>query len=422
MLSYTAMGVTDTLLVGQIGRTELAAVGIGTTAFFLVNSFMLGILHGVKIVSAQATGSGLHEKVKDAAWMGIAIAIPASFLVITLSLFSGPIFAVLGGPPQVQELAVDYFSLRVWASPFWYVVIAINDHYLGKGDPRTPMRVNLVANGVNIVADVIFIFGFGPISAMGVEGAAAGTVVASVVGMIMVGYTFLRTVSARPRWQPDVLREVFRLGLPIGVRNAMGVMGFTLFTAILARLGEAHLAAHQVAIKIVSLSFLPGYGISEAATVLVGQYVGAGKRSLARLSYTSAMRLGIGVMGTMGFVFVLAPEMLIRLFTDDAEVLVIGCALLRIGAFFQVLDAIAMVATGALNGTGDTRYTAVASVGASWLVMVPTAYTLAIPAGLGAAGAWLGITAEIAVLALILSLRFRGDRWERGTKGSRVRT
>lgn len=412
MLSYTAMGVTDTLFVGWVGKMELAAVGIGTTAIYLVNSFLLGTLHGVKVVTAQATGAGHRDKAVVAAWQGALIAVPAGLLVVGLSLFSDPIFALLGGPPEVQAQAAQYFAVRVWAAPFWYVAIALNDYYQGTGDTRTPMRVNLVANGVNIVADAVLIFGLGPIPALGVQGAAGGTVLASIVGFAMVGRYFLRDVSHRPVWRPKVAAKVLELGLPIGVRYALGVGGFTMFTAILARLGANHLAAHQVAIKIVSISFLPGYGISEAATVLVGQYVGAGKRAVARLSYASSMKLGVGVMGVMAVVFMVAPELLVRAFTDDPEVIAIGSQLLRVGAVFQIFDAVAMVATGALNGTGDTRFTAMASVGASWFVMVPVAYVLAVPMGLGAVGAWLGITAEIIVLAAVLAYRFQGQAWE----------
>jgi multidrug resistance protein, MATE family len=413
MLSYTAMGVTDTLLVGWVGKMELAAVGIGTTAIYLVNSFLLGTLHGVKVVTAQATGGNKPDKAVVAAWQGALLAVPAGLLVVGLSLFSGPIFALLGGPPEVQAQAAEYFAVRVWAAPFWYVAIALNDYYQGTGDTRTPMRVNLVANGVNIVADVILIFGLGPIPALGIQGAAGGTVIACIVGFAMVVRYFLKDVSHRPVWRPKVAAEVLELGLPIGVRYALGVGGFTMFTAILARLGANHLAAHQVAIKIVSVSFLPGYGISEAATVLVGQYVGAGKRAVARASYASSMKLGVGIMGVMGLLFLVAPELLVRAFTNDAEVIAIASQLLRVGAIFQIFDAVAMVATGALNGTGDTRFTAAASVGASWFVMVPVAYVLAVPMELGAVGAWLGITAEIVVLAIILAARFNGRAWEK---------
>jgi MATE family multidrug resistance protein len=167
MLSYTAMGVTDTLLVGWIGKTKLAAVGLGTTAVFLVNAFFLGTLHGVKVISAQATGAKRGGMAYSAGSTGAAMGVAFGFAVLLLSLVDAQIFALMGGPEEIQLLARQYFNVRVWAAPFLYVTIALCDFHQGTGDTKTPMKVNLMANGFNIVLDLVFIFGLGPIPAMG---------------------------------------------------------------------------------------------------------------------------------------------------------------------------------------------------------------------------------------------------------------
>ena len=413
MLSYTAMGVADTLFVGWVGKTELAAVGIATTAIFLFNSFFMGTLHGVKVMSAQATGAGDSALAERAAWLGAALAIPFGGLVLVASFFAEPLFALLGGPSSVQNLGREYFTIRALGATLWYVTIALGDHFQGIGDTRTPMKVNLLANAANIALDALLIFGWGPIPSMGVAGAALATVIAQGLGMVYVLSLFVRRVRVPKRLHWSEVGELIRLGLPMGVKAALGTGSFTVFTAMLARMGEAQLAAHQVAIKIISVSFLPGYGLSETATILVGQYVGADKIEAARESFRSAMGLAVALMGVCGVVFFVFPAELVSVFNSDSDVLRVGRELLMVAAFFQIFDAVAMVASGALNGTGDTRFTMVAGILCSWFVLVPTAYVFAFVVGWGAMGAWLGLTAEIVVLAVVLLIRFYGSAWEK---------
>ncbi len=413
MLSYTAMGVADTLFVGWVGKTELAAVGIATTAIFLFNSFFMGSLHGVKVMSSQATGAGDAALAERSGWLGATLALPFGALVLAATVFAVPLFAALGGPAEVQALGREYFGIRALGVGLWYVTIALSDYYQGIGDTRTPMRVNLLANAVNIALDPMLIFGLGPFPAMGVGGAALATVIAQGLGMTYILILFVRRVDVPRALRWSEVGDLMQLGLPMGVRAALGTGSFTVFTAMIARMGEVELAAHQIALKIINISFLPGYGLSETATILVGQYVGAGRTAAARQAFGSAMGLAVGLMGVCGVGFFLFPEPLIALFNTDPGVLRVGTNLLLVAAFFQVFDAVAMVATGALNGTGDTRFTMFAGVLCSWFVLVPAAYVFAYVLGWGAMGAWLGITLEIVVLAVILLVRFYGSAWER---------
>ena len=407
MLSFTAMGVADTLVVGRLGTTQLAGVGLATTVFFLFNSFFIGAIHGVKVVVAQATGAGRPEAAVRAAWAGVLVAIPFSAFVILLSRLDGPIFALMGGSAGTQAIAAEYFAARVWAAPFWYVASALCDYYQGTGDTRTPMKMNLVVNGLNIGLDVILVYGLGPIPAFGVPGAAWATVVACAVGLFMIGRQFRNGVSSFPNATRADVFEVARLGLPIGVRYVMGTAGFAAFTAILARMGEVELAAHQMVIRIVSVSFLPGYGLSEAACILVGQYVGAGRASAARAAFRSSLTISCITMGTCGLFFLIAPEVLLRPFRPEPELMELGCRLMRIAAIFQIFDAVAMTATGGLNGAGDTRFTMVSSVISGWIVLVPVAWLLGVRMGLGAEGAWLAMVAELLFLSVVLLMRYR---------------
>ena len=180
---------------------------------------------------------------------------------------------------------------------------------------------------------------------------------------------------------------------------------------MLARVGEADLAAHVLVIRVVLVSFLPGLAIAEASGVLVGQAIGAGRIDEARDAWRAGLGLAVAVMATGGVAFLLFPTALLAVFDAEPAVVAIGRELLVVAAAFQVFDAIATVALMALNGAGDTRFTMVTNVAAAWLVKVPVGTALALGLGLGATGAWLGLTAEIVVLSVLWTWRVRGVRW-----------
>ena len=188
-------------------------------------------------------------------------------------------------------------------------------------------------------------------------------------------------------------------------------LDFTVFAAMLAWAGEAHLAAHVVVVRIILVTFLPCHALGQASGVLVGQALGAGRPERCRDSVRLATIQAVGIMVVMGVVFVALPDALTGVFGAEAEVQALARQVLLLYAAVQVLDAVAVVGLGSLSGAGDTRFVLVVSVGLAWFVKVPLAYALAVGAELGVVGAWLGLAGELVVLALIVSVRVRGSRW-----------
>ncbi len=417
MLSFTAMGVADTLFVSQLGTAPLAAVGMAVSTTFLILAFGMGLMGGVKVAVAQATGAGRHDMSKVLGWQGVWVAGVVGGLLVLLAPLGPTLFGLMGGDGEVRQMANLYFVIRAVGAPMTFGLLALKGWFDGTGDTKTPMKANLLANAVNIALDPLFIFGWGPVPALGVGGAAAATVIAIVVALIWVAWRarlHLGGVSRRP--DIELLREIWRLGSPMGVRQLLGVGAWVVLISVLARVGAIDLAAHILVIRIVSMSFLPGYAISEAAGVLVGQSVGAGRPGAARQAWRHSMVLGIAVMAFFGVVFVAAPGPLIALFGAEAAVAELAVTLMMIAAGFQVFDAIAMVSQGALNGAGDTRFTMVTSVLSAWFIQLPITYALAVPMELGAVGAWCGLTVEIAALAGISWWRIRGTAWLEGAR------
>jgi len=413
MLSYTAMGLVDALFVGQLGTAALAAVGLGSTVGFLVQSGGVGLVSGTRVAVSQAHGAEDPERGRRSAWSGLRLAAVLGCVAPLACFGVGPVLTALGATGDMWRLAVEWTQVRIFAVPFLLGTVALSGWCQGRGDTRTPMVATLVANGVNIAFDPLLIFGWGIFGGIGAVGAAASTVLGTASGLLVMAVATRSSMGTSPGRAGAAMRRVLQLGLPIGVRYLLEVGAYVMFAALLARVGEAALAAHIVVIRVVSVSFLPGHAVGEASSVLVGQAVGAGSRLRARTAWSSATLLATVVMGAFAVLFIAVPELLLAGFSLEPPVLAIATELMLLAAGFQVIDAVAMVGLGTLAGAGETRFTMILGVGGAWLVKLPMGVGLVLWAELGAAGAWWGLMAEIVVLAGIVVVRIRNAEWAR---------
>jgi MATE family multidrug resistance protein len=415
MISYTLLSVVNSIYVGWMGTAELAAIGLSTSAIYLVQSFGLGWLGAVRVLVANRTGAHgpTSEEVTSLTWTGLLLALLLGLLV-ALTVPLGPhLFSAMGASQAVLPLASGYFAWRVAATPVVYLFTALQGALQGRGDTRTPMVANLVANAVNLVLDPLFIFGWGPFPAMGIEGAALGCVVGLVCGLLYLGWN-VRDRLDSPRASSQHLRALWATGSPMGTQFLLDVASFSVLAALLARAGDAHLAAHVVVVRIVMMSFLPCHALAEATGVLVGQNLGARRPEQARQALWLGVVQATVVMVTLGALFLAMPGALIGIFGAAPDVVAIALPIVMLYACLQVLDGVAVVVFGALVGAGDTSFTMRAALGAAWLVKLPVAALLVLGFELGALGSWLGIGAEIVFSLVIGLLRVRGSQWLRG--------
>ncbi len=421
-LSYTAMGIIDTIMVGRLGLVALAGVGLGSILFWWFLSLFWGMLAGVNTLVAQAEGAGDRRSAGVAFWQGIYLGLGLSLLVLVLWPLAPQLLVWTGASPTVQSTATAYMRIRLLGAFGLMLLMACDNFYRGIGRTDVPMWFGFLKLGLNCGGNYLFIFGRLGFPELGAVGAAVGTAIANtVIGLLMLLTLFWRsefrdTYELLPRtgFHRRVFRGLVVMSLPIGIQTFMEMGGISVFTAVVARLGDAQLAATDAVIHAWSAAFMLVFGLSVTAQTLVGQCVGAGQKAEARHVTRRILRVGFLLMAGLGLVYLLLPEALMALFVREADLpalLPFARPLFSIVAGCLFFDATFMILAGSLRGAGDTTYAMLVNVGCAWLLFVPATLLVAPHAGL--VGAWSCLILYLATMALLIELRFRGTAWQR---------
>lgn len=407
MLSYSVMTLTGTFFVASMGPAALAGVGLGGTAAFLCVVFAFGLLRGVKVLVSQARGAGAVDaraRIATGVVVALAIGVAASIAAAGIALVL-PFFAATR---EAGAHASTYLAIRGLSSPLVLVFVALREARYGLGDARTPMIASVTGNLVNVAVDATLILGLG----FGVEGAALGTLCAHAVecGILLLSVVRARQLVLRLATWAEV-RRLLDVGVPTGLQFVLEMGSFALLTLLLARLGDVELAAHQIALQVIHFSFLPAVAIGEAASVMAGQAIGARRRNLVTSIARQGALVVVAFTGACTAALFFGGDAIARGFTDDGQLAARAASLLLIAALFQVADGVNIVARGVLRGTGDVRTPAIVGIATAWICVPPLTLLLGYVAGLGARGAWIGLTVEILVGAAILWHRLETRRW-----------
>jgi MATE family multidrug resistance protein len=418
-MSQTTMHVVDSIFVGQLGASQLGALGFAGIWLWTVFAIFSGSATGVQTFVSQAHGAGDERVCGSWAWQGLYALVPAT--AITLFLFaavSEHLFAAVGAPASLREHALSYIAVRPLGFIGLIIWMVLAAFFRGLGDTRTPLIATLVANAVNIVLDYGLVLGRLGLPAWGIAGAGVATSIAEWVGVVVLAIAFtrpalVRRFGGRPVAPSRVrIRRFLRTGAPIGGQWVLDMSAFAIFTTLVARMGDASMAATQAMIALLTLSFMQAIGIGLAATTLVGRYKGAGSLDAALRSLVSALKLAVALAVGIAALFLLAPQALIGLFTDDPDVLALAGPLLALGAAFQSFDALQIVIGGALRGAGDTRWPFVVQTLLAWALRLPLVWLFAFFWEAGVIGAWYAEFAFILALTAALAWRFRSGAWK----------
>lgn len=421
-LSFTLLGVADTFFVSRISTDAVAAVGLAGILYFALLLLFRSAASSTMVFVGRAHGSKDDAGVSRAVWSVLAMAGMLAVVTPVLPWLYTFLFS-LAAPADadtVRTLGSRYLQIRALEVPLVMFSAVVWGFMVGRGDTRTPMWLAWGTVVANIVLDALLVLGPGPFPAWGVGGAAVATVLANLGTAVASAWILWRPAMQRRYATRSVYRPsrrelvaTLRVGLPMGIGDFVEVASFSVFFMILARVGVEALAASQIALQYMSLSFTMGFAISMAAGSMVAQSLGAGDASEAEGVGYRATALAAGAMGLVGLAYLIAPEALIAVFSSDPAVIAGGAAVLRLVAFYQLFDAVSIVLGGALNGAGDTTFTMVVRILLGWCVFLPLAWLLALPLGGGVQGAWLGALVYLMGRGLVYFLRFRSGRWKR---------
>jgi len=420
MMSYSMVGMVDTLMVGHLGPAALAAVGLSNTLLYALSALINGLVSAATPLAAQHVGAGQPREAGRYLHQATWVALAGGLVVGAILYFGGhAILTVLKTGDEIAAVGGRYLQIRALGLPFFYLLVA-RDHFLeGTGDTRTPMKVSLLVNIVNAVLNYLLIFAPFGLPSLGTDGSAWATVLAHTLSAVVYSFALHRRHEAhpeleiRPMQRPEwtSLRELVRVGWPMSVQFSLDIGAWLVMTIFMAWMSTNAQAANQVTLRILSVTFMTVHGVSVAGTTLVGQHLGAGDMKEARRYAWAAMIVGLGLTFLNGAVYLAWPELLVRAFTDDPVVTALACQLLAIGALMQVVETVSIVTYGALKGAGDTRYPMLVSIGTAWGVGIPASWLLAHPLGFGPEGVYLGLCVQLLVCAALELRRLLGDRW-----------
>ena len=420
-LAQMLLHVTDMVLVGWYGVTELAAVVIASSSFFVIFILGAGFAQAVMPMVASAIGRGDEVQVRRDTRMGLWLSIAFGVLTYPLFWWSEQLLLGLGQKPDVAALGQDFLRIAGLGMIPALLVMVLKSYLAALKRTQVVLWVTLAGVGVNIAFGWALIFGNWGMPELGVRGAAIASVAvqgltAGALAIYAAWLPELRHFRLFQRfWRPDwqALGLVFRLGMPIGLTSLAEGGMFQASALMMGWIGTVELASHGIALQAAALTFMVHLGLANATTVRTAHAAGAGDRAGLRLGGKVAIALSMGFAMVTVTAFLTLPRPIISLFLDgnnpeSAQIVAYGTALLAVAALFQVVDALQVMALGLLRGVKDTRAPMWIAVLSYWVVGIPTSYLLAFKAGYGGVGLWLGLVVGLSVAAVLLMVRFWG--------------
>lgn len=414
-LLQRTVSIFDIFLVGGLGASSIAAVGIGQLSIFVAMTVFLGLSAGTTVVTAHLVGGGKMDEAGRAAYQSILVVSAVSVFISLLGIwFSYELPLIMGAESEVIRIADTYLKIIFYAFIFTTLVNVLTGIMHGHGDTKTPMKAIILVNILHFVIAYPLIYGKFGLPKIGVPGAAIAIGVSEAIGAAWLFWAAVRKGYIKNGPIETMLtRRVLRVGMPVAMDRVMQQLGQMAFARIVMSYGTAAYAAHQVGLSIEALSFMPGLGLSIAAATMVGQSLGAEKAERAKLSTIEANRLAVIIMTTMGCTFFFFPYLFMRAFTSDPQVIEHGTVFLKIVAVLQIPLAISMVLAGTLRGGGDSRYSMFTTIAGMWLFRIPAALILIKFFHVGLYTTWSLMILDWLIRVTLLVNRYRSGEWQK---------
>ena len=378
----TVQLLVDMLMVGRLSPEAIAAVGLSGQLIILIYAFLSTFYTGVNALVSRFYGSGNFKEADKTVFNISVISFVVSLPFFIFTLFYNKLyFSIMGAEKDVYLLGSQYISILSYSIPFLFLGSVLYSALNASGDTKTPLFIGIFTNILNTFLNYCLIFGNFGFPALGVKGAAIATTVSYILEVFIYLAVFLtgvRKISFYPECSLSIVKRVLKVGIPAGMEKVFSFASFLIFVKIIALFGTVALAGYQIGLRIEGLAFMPGFGFVVAAMVIVGQSLGAGKKSEAEEYVKEVLKLASFFMGGVGLLLVIFPEYIANIFTDNKDTLQQAVLYLRVVALSQIPLAFEFVLNGALRGAGATKLTFFVNNLSFWFFRILPAYFLAI--------------------------------------------
>ena len=414
----TLYNLTDAWFLGKVDVASLSAPSVAMPIIWFLTVFAMGFSMAGTTLIAQARGMGSDDKVN--LYLG-QLTFFLLLLSIVISIFgilvTDPILFLMNTPTEVSDLASVYLRIIFAGLPFMFLTVIQQAAYQGVGNGVTPLIIQSVTVGLNVIMDPIFIFGWGPIPPMGVKGAAWATLlarsIAALLALILLvrGYGGLKLKLSNMKPRRKELKLLIRVGLPTSLGQAMTALGFTVLQGVINGFGTAAIAAFGVGNRLIGLFNMPAMGISQATAALVGRHLGADDkekaRSIVHMSLTTIMVFLIPSM-TVTFLF---GNHFTRFFVNDPQVIALGARLFQVVSASVIFFGLFTVFGGVFQGGGYTKPYMILNIVRLWVLRLPLAWFFGYPLGMGPDGVWWAMFISNIGVFVASALIYRRGRW-----------
>jgi putative MATE family efflux protein len=389
----------DSIWVGHfLGANALGAVSVGFPIIFALIALMSGITMATTVLVAQYFGAGQMDRLNKAVNNSLVLLTASGIILSVIGVVFREFFLkLINTPPEIFRMASAYMQIYMWGLLGMFLYNVVSAILRGLGDSRTPLIILAYATIMNIVLDPVLIFGFGPIPAMGVSGAALATILAQLFSAV-ISFKHLSARTGIIRYSPDMFRLdfnlvklMFRIGLPAGVQQVLVALSSLAVNSIANSFGAEVVAGFGAATRLDQFAFMPAMSVNLAVSALVGQNLGAGKIERVYETVKWSFILSAGITSIVSFIAFVRPDILMVLFTKDDAVLAEGVRYLRFMGFGYIPLALMFTISGVLRGAGDTTATMVLTLMSLWLFRIPVAKYLSSIPSIGVSGVWIAI-------------------------------
>jgi len=423
--AWSIQNFINRFFLAWYSTNAFAAAQPAATLNFAIMSIFIGTLSYVDVFVSQYYGNKEYKHIGPAVWQSVHLSFVGAVILFVISLFSQNIFNFIGHAPEVIVEEVKFFRILCYGALFVLTSYAFSGFYSGRSKTRIVLYINAIGILINIFLDYLLIFGNFGLPRLGIEGAAIASIIASfamcaIFLFLIIQKKYASKYSTRTL-TPDfsIMRRLIKFGFPNGLQFFFDVGSFTFFILVIGTLGTIELSATNIALNIYHMVFMPVIGCGIATSILVGQYLGRNKASIAQKSVRTAVELICVYVAIVVLLDIFVPNIFIYPFSKGAESALIGqirpvaVNLIRFIALFALFDPLSIIFQSAIKGAGDTAFVMKVLVSAAVVLLIIPIYLVVIKFHMGIYAGWGVITFYIAVLAVAFFLRYKSNKWKK---------